>query len=70
MTDHYNGGGGETVMSHDSQMLETVPWQEGYYAGIVFGYDSRDEEHPYEGREAAAWEKGRVQGLADIYKME
>ncbi len=23
MTDHYNGGGGETVMSHDSQMLET-----------------------------------------------
>ncbi|UQW66967.1 hypothetical protein [Pseudomonas avellanae] len=51
-------------------MLETVPWQEGYYAGIVFGYDSRDEEHPYEGREAAAWEKGRVQGLADIYKME
>lgn len=33
-------------------MLESVPWQEGYYSGIFFGYDSRDEEHHYQGQEA------------------
>ncbi len=29
---------------------------------LCLGYDSRDEEHPYEGQEAAAWEKDEFRG--------
>lgn len=70
MGDRYNGGGVETVMSHEEQLLQSVPWQKGYEQGITFGYDSLDEDNPYQGLEGAQWVEGRSQGLSDIYKME
>ncbi|WP_267400689.1 hypothetical protein [Pseudomonas sp. GM_Psu_2] len=66
----YNGGGVETVMSEEEQSLKNEPWQKGYTQGITFGYDSLEDETPYRGQEAADWDEGRSQGLADIYKME
>ncbi|MEE5177144.1 hypothetical protein V2K54_25875 [Pseudomonas alliivorans] len=70
MDEHYNGGGFETVMSEEEQSLKSEPWQKGYTQGVTFGYDSLDDENPYQGQEAADWNEGRSQGLADIYKME
>lgn len=70
MDKHYKGGGVETVMSEAEQSLKSEPWQEGYTQGIIFGYDALEDENPYVGQEASEWDKGRSQGLADIYKTE
>jgi len=67
---HYNGGGIETVQGDEEQALKSVAWRKGYSRGITFGYDSLEDENPYQGQEAADWNEGRSQGLADIYKME